>query len=291
MEFGMFYELFSRAPHDTASIKQAYDEAIEQIKLAERSGFGYVWAVEHHFQTLGSKSAAPELFLTAIARETSTIRLGHGVVLLTMNHPVRVAERAAILDLLSDGRLEFGTGRGTTDSELGGFNVTPEDSRPMWEESVRLLPKLWTEEEVEHNGKYWSFPARSIVPKPLQKSHPPMWVSGVSLRTFELAGEMGLGILSFSLSAPGQSEAAIHGVSPTHRLGRAGRQVREQQGRGVHHRLLPRGQAAGARGGGDGLRFLLDRHGEPRGAVQRRRHRRLVEVGRPPVLQRGRHVA
>ena len=209
MEFGMFYELFSRAPHDTISIKQAYDEAIEQIKLAERSGFGYVWEVEHHFQTRGSKSAAPELFLTAIARETSTIRLGHGVVLLTMNHPVRVAERAAVLDLLSDGRLEFGTGRGTTDSELGGFNVTPEDSRPMWEESVRLLPKLWTEEEVEHNGKYWSFPARSIVPKPLQKPHPPMWVSGVSPRTFELAGEMGLGILSFSLSAPGQSEAAI----------------------------------------------------------------------------------
>ena len=113
----MFYELFSRAPHDTAFVKQAYDEAMEQIKLAERSGFGYVWEVEHHFQDCGSKSAAPELFLTAIARETSTIRRGHGVVLLTMNHPVRVAEGAAVLDLLSDGRLEFGTGRGTTDSE------------------------------------------------------------------------------------------------------------------------------------------------------------------------------
>ena len=209
MEFGMFYELFSRAPHDTPAIKQAYDEAIEQVKAAERAGFGYVWEVEHHFQTRGSKSAAPELFLTALARETSTIRVGHGVVLLTMNHPIRVAERAAVLDLLSNGRLEFGTGRGTTDSELGGFNVTAEDSRKMWDESVRLIPRLWTEDEVEFNGKYWSFPARTVTPKPLQQPHPPMWVSGVSPRTFELAGDMGLGILSFSLSAPGQSEAAI----------------------------------------------------------------------------------
>src|SRR5207302_7478110 len=93
--------------------------------------------------------------------------------------------------------------------ELGGFNVTPEDSRPMWEESLRLLPKLWTEEQVEHHGKYWSFPARNVVPKPLQKPHPPLWVSGVSPRTFELAGELGIGILSFSLSAPGQSENAV----------------------------------------------------------------------------------
>ena len=291
MEFGMFYELFSRAPHDTAAIKRCYDEALEQCKLAERCGFGYVWEVEHHFQTRGSKSAAPELFLTAIARETSTIRLGHGVVLLTMNHPVRVAERAAVLDLLSDSRLEFGTGRGTTDSELGGFNVTPEDSRPMWEESVRLLPKLWTEDEVEHNGKYWSFPARNIVPKPLQKPHPPMWVSGVSPRTFESRGRDGPRHPLLLTERAGAVRGRDPGVPPPHRLGGAGRQVRERQGRGLHHRLLPRGQAAGARGGGDGLRLLLGRHGDARGAVQGRGLRRLAELRRPRVLQRGRHVA
>ena len=209
MQFGMFYELFSRAPHDVASIRQCYNEALAQIKLAEHAGFGYVWEVEHHFAQRGSKSAAPELFLTAVARETSTIRVGHAVVLLTMNHPVRVAERAAVLDILSDGRLEFGTGRGTTDSELGGFNVAPEDSRDMWEESIRILPKMWTQELFEHHGKYWDIPERNVLPKPLQQPHPPLWVSGVSPRTFELAGEMGIGILSFSLSAPGQSEAAI----------------------------------------------------------------------------------
>lgn len=209
MEFGMFYELFSRSPHDVAAIRQCYNEAITQVKHAEKHGFGYVWETEHHFLQKTSKSSAPELFLTALARETSTIRIGHAVVLLTMNHPVRVAERAAVLDILSDGRLEFGTGRGTTDVELGGFNVTAEDSRDMWEESLRMLPRMWTEDEFEHHGRFWDVPLRSIVPHPLQQPHPPLWVSGVSPRTFELAGDMGIGILSFSLSAPGQSESAV----------------------------------------------------------------------------------
>ncbi len=209
MEFGLFIELIALRPHDDAAIVRCYNEALEQIVYAEKMGFDAVWETEHHFTTKFSYSSAPELFLTAAAQRTSTIRIGHGVVLLTMNDPVRAAERGAVLDILSNGRLEFGTGRGTSDIELGGFNINADDSRDMWDEAVRMIPKMWTQDTFEHHGKYFDVPERSIIPKPVQKPHPPMWVSGVSPRTFELAGEMGLGILAFSLSAPGQSEAAV----------------------------------------------------------------------------------
>ncbi|MCZ6707885.1 MAG: LLM class flavin-dependent oxidoreductase [Chloroflexi bacterium] len=209
MEFGLFYELIALRPHDDAAVQRAYAEALEQIQFAEEMGFGYVWETEHHFTEKFSYSSAPELFLTAAAQRTSKIRLGHGVVLLTMNHPVRAAERAAVLDILSNGRLEFGTGRGTSEAELGGFDIDPEISRDMWDEAVRMIPKMWTQDSFEHNGRFWQIPPRNVIPKPVQKPHPPMWVSGVSPHTFELAAQMGLGVLSFSLSAPGQSEKAV----------------------------------------------------------------------------------
>src|SRR5260370_22672450 len=118
MKFGIFYELIALRPHDNAAVIRSYKEALQQIIFAEEMGFEYVWETEHHFLEKFSYSSAPELFLTAVAQKTSRIRIGHGAVLLTMNHPVRVAERAAVLDILSDGRLEFGTARGVTEAEL-----------------------------------------------------------------------------------------------------------------------------------------------------------------------------
>ncbi len=209
MKFGLFYELIALRPHDEAAVRRAYAEALEQIQFAEEMGFEYVWETEHHFTEKFSYSAAPELFLTAVAARTSKIRLGHGVVLLTMNHPVRAAERAAVLDILSNGRLEFGTGRGTSEAELGGFNIDPEVSRDMWDEALEIVPKMWTRDSFEHHGKFWDIPARNVIPKPVQKPHPPLWGSGVSPQTFEIAADKGIGVLSFSLSAPGQSEAAV----------------------------------------------------------------------------------
>jgi alkanesulfonate monooxygenase SsuD/methylene tetrahydromethanopterin reductase-like flavin-dependent oxidoreductase (luciferase family) len=205
----MFYELIALRPHDEAAVHRAYAEALEQIQFAEQMGFEYVWETEHHFTEKFSYSAAPELFLTAVSQRTSRIRLGHGVVLLTMNHPVRAAERAAVLDLLSGGRLEFGTGRGTSEAELGGFNIDPELSRDMWAEALGMIPRMWTQDSFEHHGRFWDIPPRNVLPKPLQKPHPPLWVSGVSPNTFEIAADKGLGVLSFSLSAPGQSEKAV----------------------------------------------------------------------------------
>lgn len=209
MEFGLFYELIALRPHDEAAVQRAYAEALEQITFAEQMGFEYVWETEHHFTEKFSYSAAPELFLTAVSQRTERIRIGHGVVLLTMNHPVRAAERAAVLDILSNGRLEFGTGRGTSEAELGGFDIDPEISREMWDEALGMIPKMWTQDSFEHQGRFWTIPPRNVIPKPVQKPHPPLWVSGVSPHTFELAGDKGIGVLSFSLSAPGQSEDAV----------------------------------------------------------------------------------
>jgi alkanesulfonate monooxygenase SsuD/methylene tetrahydromethanopterin reductase-like flavin-dependent oxidoreductase (luciferase family) len=209
MKFGLFYELIALRPHDEAAVRRAYWEALEQIQYAEQMGFEYVWETEHHFTEKFSYSSAPELFLTAVASRTSKIRVGHGVVLLTMNHPVRAAERAAVLDILSNGRLEFGTGRGTSEAELGGFNIDPEISRDQWEEALGMIPKMWTQDSFEHHGRFWTVPPRNVIPKPVQKPHPPLWVSGVSPQTFEIAADKGLGVLSFSLSAPGQSENAV----------------------------------------------------------------------------------
>jgi alkanesulfonate monooxygenase SsuD/methylene tetrahydromethanopterin reductase-like flavin-dependent oxidoreductase (luciferase family) len=209
MRFGLFYELIALRPHDEAAVQRAYWEALEQIQFAEQMGFEYVWETEHHFTEKFSYSAAPELFLTAVAARTSKIRLGHGVVLLTMNHPVRAAERGAVLDILSGGRVEFGTGRGVSEAELGGFNIDPEISRDMWEEALGMIPKMWTQDSFEHHGRFWEIPARNVLPKPVQKPHPPLWVSATSPNTFEIAGDKGLGVLCFSLSSPGQSEKAI----------------------------------------------------------------------------------
>ena len=180
MEFGLFYELIALRPHDQAAVQRAYAEALEQITFAVQMGFEYVWETAHHFTERFSYSAAPELFLTAVAQRTERIRLGHAVVLLTMNHPVRAAERAAVLDILSNGRLEFGTGHGTSEAELGGFDIDPEISREMWDEALGTIPKMWTQDSFEHHGRFWDVPSRNVIPKPVQKPHPPLWVAGVS---------------------------------------------------------------------------------------------------------------
>src|SRR4051812_47580594 len=150
MKFDLLYELQTPKPHDERSEWRVYKEALEQIELADRLGFSTVWAVEHHFLVEFAHSSAPEVFLAAAAQRTSRIRIGHGVVLLPskFNHPIRVAERAAALDLISDGRLEFGTGR-SSQYEQAGFEIDTERSRDMWQESLEIVPRMWTEDPFE----------------------------------------------------------------------------------------------------------------------------------------------
>jgi alkanesulfonate monooxygenase SsuD/methylene tetrahydromethanopterin reductase-like flavin-dependent oxidoreductase (luciferase family) len=200
MNFGLLYELGVPKPWGPRSEYDAYWNAIAQVQEAERVGFTHVWAVEHHFLTEFSHSSAPEVWLAAVAQHTETIRIGHGVVQVPagFNNPVRVAERAAALDILSNGRLEFGGGRSITSEELEGFNIAIEDSRPMWREAMELIPKIWTSEGPIHfDGQYTQIPDREIVPKPLQKPHPPLWAAGTNPASFRLAGEIGVGMLAF----------------------------------------------------------------------------------------------
>src|SRR5205807_3162372 len=123
MRFGLFYEHQLPRPWATGSEEQLLWNALEQIELADRVGFDHVWEVEHHFLEEYSHSSAPEVFLAAASQRTSQIRLGHGIVQLpfNFNHTARIAERVATLDLVSDGRVEFGTGEASSEAELGGF--------------------------------------------------------------------------------------------------------------------------------------------------------------------------
>jgi alkanesulfonate monooxygenase SsuD/methylene tetrahydromethanopterin reductase-like flavin-dependent oxidoreductase (luciferase family) len=176
------------------------------------------------------------VFLTAIAARTERIRVGHGVVLLPtpFNHPARVAERAAALDIVSNGRLEFGTGRSITEAELGGYDVDPEDSRPMWEEVVRLIPKMWTQEVFEgHSGRYVKMPPRPVIPKPVQKPHPPMWMACTQPSSFEVAALHGLGALCFGFGPMGDVENNL----ATYR--EAAARCTDPAGQAVNHRFAP----------------------------------------------------
>ncbi len=208
MEFGVFYELSVPRPFTAEAERRVYENALEQVRLADELGFDSVWAVEHHFLAEYSHCSAPELFLTACAMQTKRIRVGHGAVVCVpaMNHPVRVAERAATLDILSGGRLELGTARSSTWTELGGFEVDPDSTKKTWDEYVRVLPKMWTQDRFAHEGSCFSMPERAILPKPLQKPHPPLWVTVTSPGTELDAADRGIGSLGVAAASFAEQE-------------------------------------------------------------------------------------
>jgi alkanesulfonate monooxygenase SsuD/methylene tetrahydromethanopterin reductase-like flavin-dependent oxidoreductase (luciferase family) len=197
MRFGIFFELSVPRPFTRAAELQVYQNALEQCRLADELGFDHVWAVEHHFLEGYSHCSSPEVFLTAVAAQTKRVRVGHGAVVCVpeMNHPVRVAERAAALDLISNGRVELGTARSSTGTELGGFGADPDATKKSWDEFVRVIPQMWTRDSFEWQGTYFSMPERNVLPKPLQDPHPPMWVTVTSPGTELDAADRGLGCL------------------------------------------------------------------------------------------------
>jgi len=197
VKFGIFLELSVPRPFSPERERGVFENALEQARLADELGFECAWVVEHHFLEEYSHSSAPDLFLTAIAMQTTRIRVGHGAVVCVpeINHPIRVAERAAFLDLLSGGRLEFGTARSSTWTEIGGFQADPDDTKKDWDEYVRVLPRMWMQETFSHRGRCFSMPERAVLPKPLQKPHPPIWVTVTSPGTELDAADRGLGCL------------------------------------------------------------------------------------------------
>jgi alkanesulfonate monooxygenase SsuD/methylene tetrahydromethanopterin reductase-like flavin-dependent oxidoreductase (luciferase family) len=208
VQFGLFFELSVPRPFDDGVERAVYENALAQVRLADALGFDAVWAVEHHFLEEYSHCSAPELFLTACALQTTRIRVGHGAVVCVpeMNHPIRVAERAAVLDILSGGRLDVGTARSSTWTELGGFAADPDRTKKTWDEYVRVLPKMWTEERVAWDGVAFSMPERAVLPKPVQRPHPPLWVTVTSPGTELDAADRGLGCLGVAAASFAEQE-------------------------------------------------------------------------------------
>src|SRR5260370_2133548 len=201
MKFGVFYELQRPRPWGPDGEEKLVREALEQIELADRLGIDTVWEVEHHFLEESSHSSASEVFLAAASQRTKRIRLGHGIVQLPLgfNHPARVAERIGMLDLVSGGRVEFGTGQGSSQAELGGFGVDRDLKHNQWEEALDAVIRMMTEEPFTgHDGRFFSMPPRNVIPKPKQKPHPPLWVACSRRDTILTAARKGLRALSFS---------------------------------------------------------------------------------------------
>jgi alkanesulfonate monooxygenase SsuD/methylene tetrahydromethanopterin reductase-like flavin-dependent oxidoreductase (luciferase family) len=203
-EVGLITEVPVPAPITRKREQRALKEAVAQAVLADRLGYDHFWTVEHHFLREFSHSSAPESMYPYIAALTENIRIGHGVRLLPFpyNHPVRVAEQTAALDLLCDGRLEFGTGRSIGWDEYMGFGIDPADARPMWEEALEVIVGCWTEEVYEHHGRYFDLPPRHVIPSPLQEPHPPLWVAATGPESHEIAGLKGLGLMSLTMCTP-----------------------------------------------------------------------------------------
>jgi alkanesulfonate monooxygenase SsuD/methylene tetrahydromethanopterin reductase-like flavin-dependent oxidoreductase (luciferase family) len=213
VKFGIFYEHQLPRPWEPDSERRLLHDALEQIELADRLGIDAVWEVEHHFLEEYSHSSAPEVFLAAASQRTRNIRLGHGIVQLppAFNHPARVAERIATLDLLSDGRVEFGTGESSSEMELGGFGIPREEKREQWDEALDAITRMFVEEPFAGwEGRHLRMPPRHVVPRPLQKPHPPLWVACSRRETIHLAAQKGIGALSFSFI---EADEARHWVS------------------------------------------------------------------------------
>jgi alkanesulfonate monooxygenase SsuD/methylene tetrahydromethanopterin reductase-like flavin-dependent oxidoreductase (luciferase family) len=211
VELDLLYEIdapkpWGDRPHPYAQREReqrAYREMLEQMRLADEVGFHTAWFVEHHFREGRSHCPAPEVVIGALTQATERIRLGFGVTLLPygFTHPARVAEKVATADVLSGGRVEWGTGR-STPMEQTAFHVDREHSRDEWEEAIRVITGMWREEYFEWDSPTFHFPRRMVTPKPFQDPHPPCWMAGVSESSLEVAGHNQLGLLSLSIMKP-----------------------------------------------------------------------------------------
>ena len=208
MKFGIFYEHQFPRPWGEGDELKLFQDALSQVELADRLGIDFAWEVEHHFLEEYSHSSAPEVFLAAASQRTKNIRLGHGIRLMppNYNHPARVAEGIATLDLVSNGRVEWGTGESASRAELEGFNINPAERRAMWRETTEQVANMLAMDPYPgFEGQYFSMPVRNIVPKPVQKPHPPIWVACSNRDTIHLAAQLGIGALTFAFVDPGEA--------------------------------------------------------------------------------------
>src|SRR5689334_8288492 len=202
MKFSLFYEMQISEPTREAEAK-LFRGCLEQAELAEQLGYHCVWEVEHHGLYEYSHSSAPEEFLSFVAARTERIRLGHGVTLLPhrYNHPIRIAERVATLDILSGGRVNWGSGKSSSLVEQQAFENDLSTLHEQWLEAVTIIPKMWKNDVFEYKGRFFDIPPTQIVPKPVQKPHPPMFAACTKPDSAASVGKLGLGALNFAIGS------------------------------------------------------------------------------------------
>jgi len=195
MKFGLLFEM--QRPYEGTEIdwNALYRETLDQCELADQVGFDNLWFVEHHFLFGFSGSPCPEVMFGALSQRTKNIRIGFGVSVLPNHHPIRVAERVAMVDQLTNGRVEFGTGRSNAYEQVGQ-GIDPRETRERWEEAIEMIPQIWQSEEFSWEGKFWNVPPRRVLPKPFQKPHPRMYLACTQTDSFRLAAQKGIGVLS-----------------------------------------------------------------------------------------------
>ena len=255
MEFGLFIQGYTpnfRREVDPDAEHHALMDDLEVVQAADKAGFKYVWVTEHHFLDEYSHLSANDVVLGYLAHATERIHLGSGIFnpLPQVNHPAKVAERVAMLDHLSDGRFEFGTGRGAGSHEILGFLPGMTDlsgTREIWEDVIGEFPKMWMQDTYEgYEGKFWSLPPRKILPKPYGKLHPAMWYAAGNTSSYAMAARRGLGVLGFSVGSIDAAGPGAGGLQEGDRQRRAHRRLRQRQHHGDHGRLRGRGRQDGA---------------------------------------------
>ncbi len=197
MKFGLLYEAQRAFQGNDVDWNSLYKETLDQCELADRMGFDNLWFVEHHFLMGFSGSPCPEVLFGALSQRTKNIRIGFGVSILPNHHPIRIAERVAMVDQLTDGRVEFGTGRSNAYEQIGQ-GIDPRETRDRWEEALRMLPQIWQSDEFSWDGNFWNVPTRRVLPRVFQKPHPRMYLACTQTDSFRLAAEKGIGVLSSS---------------------------------------------------------------------------------------------
>jgi alkanesulfonate monooxygenase SsuD/methylene tetrahydromethanopterin reductase-like flavin-dependent oxidoreductase (luciferase family) len=234
MKFSIIYEA-QMVDTSRKNEAQVFQDMVDEAVLAEEMGFDCIWSVEHHCLSQYAHLSAPESFLAFIAGRTTRIHVGHGVVCLPfkMNHPIKVAERIATLDLLSRGRLHFGVGKGGTVQETGAFDTPMELVTPQVDESMYMIPKMWMQEVFEHHSDLIDIPARPIHPKPFQDPHPLMYMACTREEALEIAGSRGLGALVLGFSGPDE----IAKKNAIYRKAYANRKPEDQVGFRPHQHL------------------------------------------------------
>jgi alkanesulfonate monooxygenase SsuD/methylene tetrahydromethanopterin reductase-like flavin-dependent oxidoreductase (luciferase family) len=210
MKFGLMTQLQMPRPWHESTERDAFLHAIDQGAAAEQAGFRYFWITEQHFYAEIGHCSAPDLVLAALSQRTKTLRLGFAVILMPCHNPFYVAERVATVDILSNGRVEFGAGRGTSNYVVEGLGFDPKLGREVGREAMEAVLRMFEHERFPgYKGKHFDLPARDVVPRPIQQPHPPLWVAASNFETYEYAGLQGVGVIGVTRNTPAETKPAI----------------------------------------------------------------------------------